>query len=246
MLKLYYLPFASFCHKALIALYEKEIDFEPVFIDLGDPEHRARLASVWPMMKFPVLRDEAAVRIIPESSLIIEYLDEIAPNRARMIPENPKAALQARLWDRFFDGFVSVNVTKIVTDRFRTEGQGDSQGVAQAEATIRQALGLFEREIAGREWAIGNQFSLADCAAAPALFYAGLIVPLDGFPEVRAYFERLLARPSFARVVEEARPYRPLMPLPWPHAPAAVKRSRGRQIPPRISRLRFAGGAPVH
>ncbi len=216
MLKLYYHPFASFCHKALIALYEKELAFQPVFIDLGDPEHRARLASVWPMMKFPVLRDEGAMRIIPESSLIIEYLDEIAPERAQMIPTDPKAALQARLWDRFFDGFVAVNVTKVVVDRFRPEDGRDAIGVEQAKATIRQALDLFEREIAGREWAIGNQFSLADCSAAPALFYAGTIVPLDGHPNVKAYFERLLARPSFARVVEEARPFRSLFPLPWP------------------------------
>ncbi len=216
MLKLYYNPFASFCHKALIALYEKDIAFQPVFIDLGNPEHRARLQSVWPMMKFPVLRDEAAVRIIPESSLIIEYLDEIAPDRARMIPEEPRAALQARMWDRFFDGFVATNVTKVVVDEFRQEGRRDPDGVAQAKAQIVQALGLFEREVAGREWAIGNAFSLADCAGAPALFYAGTIVPLDGYPHVQAYLERLLARPSFARVVEEARPYRHLFPLPWP------------------------------
>jgi glutathione S-transferase len=218
MLKLYYHPFASFCHKALIALYEKDLPFEPVFIDLSDPEHRARLASVWPMMKFPVLRDEAAMRIIPESSLIIEYLDEIAPERPRMIPSDSKGALQARLWDRFFDGFVSVNVTKTVVDEFRPEERRDHDGVAQAKATIRQALDLFEKEVAGREWAIGNQFSLADCSAAPALFYAGTIVPMDEYPNVRGYFERLLARPSFARVVEEARPYRHLFPLPWPES----------------------------
>ena len=216
MLKLYYHPFASFCQKALIALYEKEVPFEPVHIDLGDPEHRARLASVWPMLKFPVLRDETAARIIPESSLIIEYLDRIAPYRAPMIPEDPTAALQARLWDRFFDGFIANNVTKVVGDRLRPDDQRDPHGVAQAEAAMRQALQLFEREIAGREWAIGNQFGLADCAAAPALFYVGTIVPLEGYPQVKDYFERLLARPSFARVVEEARPFRALFPLPWP------------------------------
>ena len=216
MLKLYYHPFASFCQKALIALYEKELSFQPVFIDLGDPEHRARLASVWPMMKFPVLRDEAAVRIIPESSLIIEYLDEIAADSARMIPEDPRAALQARLWDRFFDGFVAAHVTTIVLDQLRPEDRRDREGVAQAEATIRQALELFDREVAGREWAIGNQFSLSDCSAAPALFYAGTIVPLTGYSNIKIYFDRLMARSSFARVVEEARPYRHLFPLPWP------------------------------
>jgi glutathione S-transferase len=216
MLKLYYHPFASFCHKALIALHEKELAFEPVLIDLGDPEHRARLKSVWPMMKFPVLRDETVARIIPESSLIIEYLDEITPDRERLVPDDPKAALQARLWDRFFDNFIAVNVTKFVIDRLRPEERRDPDGVAQAKETIVRALNLFEREIAGRQWAIGDRFSLADCAAAPSLFYAGTIVPLDGTPHVQGYFERLLARPSFARVVEEARPYRHLFPLPWP------------------------------
>jgi glutathione S-transferase len=168
------------------------------------------------MMKFPVLRDERVARIIPESSLIIEYLDEITPGRERLVPEDSRAALQARLWDRFFDNFIAVNVTKFVVDRLRPEERRDPDGVAQARATIIQALELFEREIAGREWAIGNRFSLADCAAAPALFYAGTIVPLGGYPDVKAYLERLLARPSFARVVAEARPHRHLFPLPWP------------------------------
>ena len=163
-----------------------------------------------------MLRDEGAGRIVPESSLIIEYLDRLVPDRARMIPEDPNAALQARLWDRFFDNFVAANVTKVVVDRFRAEGDNDPTGVAQATAAIAQALDLFEREVAGREWAIGNQFSLADCAAAPALFYAGTIVPLDTYPHVGAYYQRLLARPSFGRVVQEARPYRDLFPLPWP------------------------------
>jgi glutathione S-transferase len=216
VLKLYYHPFASFCQKALIALYEKDLAFEPVLIDLGDPEHRARLQSVWPMMKFPVLRDEKAARIIPESSIIIEYLDEITPTQEPLIPDDGRSALQARMWDRFFDGFVAANVTKTVVDRLRPEGRTDPDGVAQAKATMVQALDLFEREIAGREWAIGNRFSLADCAAAPALFYAGTIVPLSGYPHIEEYYGRLLARPSFARVVAEARPYRHLFPLPWP------------------------------
>jgi glutathione S-transferase len=120
------------------------------------------------------------------------------------------------MWDRFFDGFVAVNVTKIVTDSFRGEGRHDPDGVTQAEATIRRAFDLLNKEMVGREWAIGDQFGLADCAAAPALFYAGTIVPLYEYPNVKAYYERLLARPSFARVVEEARPYRHLFPLPWP------------------------------
>jgi glutathione S-transferase len=217
MLRLYYHPFASFCQKALIAFYEKQVPFEPVLIDLGDEEQRALLRSVWPMTKFPVLEDPATGRTYPESSVIIEYLDGYAPE-PRMIPPNPEEALRARIWDRFFDGFVALNVTKVVTDRLRPEGRKDPDGVAQAEATIRAAYDLFEEEIGDRMWAAGQAFSLADCSAAPALFYAGIIVPRDDHPRLDAYYKRLLARPSFARAVEEARPYRPLLPLPWPES----------------------------
>lgn len=216
MLKLYYHPFASFCQKALIALYEKELPFEPVFIDLGDPQHRERLSSVWPMMKFPVLEDEANGLVLPESSVIIEYLDQYAPGTGRLIPEDPLEALQARIWDRFFDNFVAFNVTKVAVDALRPDGRTDPEGVAQAEAAISQAYDLFERELGSREWAAGDAFSLADCAAAPALFYAGTIVPQNGHPRLSAYFDRLLARPSFQRVVKEALPYRSLFPLEWP------------------------------
>ena len=213
-MKLYYHPFASFCQKVLIALYEKNVAFERVPIDLGDPGQRERLKAVWPMAKFPVLVDGDLT--IPESSVIIEYLDRIAPDTGRMIPADPDAALQARIWDRFFDGFVAVNVTRIVIDRFRPEGQADPLGVAEAEKTIRRAYDLFEAELDGREWAVGDAFGLVECAAAPTLFYAGTIVPTDGHPKLSAYYQRLLARPSFARVVEEARPHRHLYPLPWP------------------------------
>ena len=216
MLRLYYHPFASFCHKALIAFYEKGVPFEPVFMDLGNAEDRERLRAVWPMMKFPVLEDPESGRTWPESSVIIEYLDHHAPDTPRMVPKDPEEALQARIWDRFFDNFIAVNVTKIVVDRFRPKGRTDPEGVEQAEATIRASYDLFEQEIGGRTWAAGEAFTLADCSAAPALFYAGIIVPRDDHPQLDAYYRRLFDRPSFRRVVEEARPYRPLLPLPWP------------------------------
>ena len=216
MLRLYYHPFASFCQKALIAFYEKEVPFEPVPIDLGDPEDRARLAAVWPMMKFPVLEDEASGQTWPESSVIIEYLDLQAPDTARLVPSHPEEALRVRIWDRFFDNFIAMNVTKVVVDRLRPEGRADPEGVEQAKAAIRASYDLFEEEIGERTWAAGQAFSLADCSAAPALFYAGVIVPRNRHPRLNAYYERLAARPSFGRVVEEARPYRPLLPLPWP------------------------------
>jgi glutathione S-transferase len=216
MLKLYYHPFASFCQKVLIALYEKDLPFEPVFIDLGDPQHRERLGAVWPMMKFPVLEDEAKGLVLPESSVIIEYLDQQAPDTRSLIPADPLEALKVRVWDRFFDNFVAFNVTKIVVNSLRPDGRKDPEGVAQAEDAIRQAYDFFERELGNREWAAGDRFSLADCSAAPALFYAGTIVPQDRHLGLSAYFRRVLARPSFRRVVEEARLYRSLFPLEWP------------------------------
>jgi len=214
MLKLYFHPFASFCQKVLIAFYEKGLGFEPVPIDLGNPDERERLLVVWPMGKFPVVVDEARGLTIPESSAIIEYVDPLA--EPRLVPEDRAEATRARVWDRFFDGFVSMNVTRIVVDRLRPEGQGDPFGVAESKATIGSAYDLLEKEIAGRSWAAGERFTLADCSAAPALFYAGACVPMEGHPALAAYLERLLARPSVARVVEEARPYRGLFPLPWP------------------------------
>jgi glutathione S-transferase len=217
MLRLYYHPFASFCQKVLIALYEKDLPFEPVLIDLGDEEDRARLRAVWPMMKFPVIEDEEG-RIWAESSVIVEYLDARAPHSRPLVPSDAEAALRTRMWDRFFDNFVAMNVTKVVVDRLRPEGRKDPDGVEQAKATIGAAYDLLEAEIGGRAFAAGDAFSLADCAAAPALFYAAIIVPRDRHPALDAYYRRLAERPSFRRVVEEARPYRPLLPLPWPES----------------------------
>lgn len=214
-LKLYYHPFASFCQKALIALYEKEVAFEPVLVDLGDPPSAAMLKSIWPIRKFPVLVDEASGLTLPESSVIIEYLDGLFPDGARLVPQDSERAVEARLWDRIFDQYVALNVTKIVVDRLRPAGSKDAIGVADAQAQMRTVYGLIEEQVAGKSWAIGDEFSLADCAAAPALFYANLVLPFqESHPAAAAYLQRLIERPSFARVIEEARPYRPLFPIP--------------------------------
>jgi glutathione S-transferase len=216
MLRLYYHPFASYCHKVLIALYEKDLPFEPVLINLGDPDDRERLRSVWPMMKFPVLEDTESGRIWPESSVIIELLDGYAPETPRMVPTDREQALRARISDRFFDNFIADHVTKCVVDSMRPEGRKDPEGVNQAKAAIRAAYDHVDADIGEGPWGAGEAFTLADCSAAPALFYAGLILPRDDHPRLDAYYKRLRARPSFKRVVEEARPYRQLMPLPWP------------------------------
>jgi glutathione S-transferase len=212
-LKLYYHPFASFCQKVLIAFYENAIAFEPEMVDLGDPESRAAFAAVWPLAKFPVLRDEARGLTIPESTSIIEYLDQHRSGPVALIPAEPEAALQARLWDRFHDNYIQHPMQKIVADRLRLPERRDPQGVAEARALLDTAYGILESEMAAKTWAAGEDFTLADCAAAPGLYYADLVHPFsEAHPHLERYFQRLMARPSFARVVEEAKPYRHLFP----------------------------------
>ena len=215
-LRLYYHPFSSFCQKVLIALYERDVPFEPVNVDLGDTEQRAALERLWPLAKFPVLRDETRDVTVPESSLIIAYLDDVHPGPPPMVPADREMALQVHIWDRFFDNYVMVPMQKAVADNFRPEGSRDPFGVDEAKAQLAKSYAIAESGLAdGRNWIAGD-FSLADCAAAPSLFYANIIAPFAGHAKLEAYYARLLARPSFARAVDEARPYRGFFPLPWP------------------------------
>ena len=209
-LTLYYHPLASFCHKVLIALYENGIDFEPRIIDLGDDADRAELQAIWPIGKFPVIRDHDRKRDVPETSIIIEYLDRYFAGERKLIPSEWEDALDVRLWDRFFDNYVQGPMQQIVSDRLR-RAQGDLTNERSALAT---AYGLIDSRMASRDWVAGQGFSMADCAAAPALFYASTLEP---FPNqcvhLKAYFERLMERPSVRRVFEEAKPYFPLYPF---------------------------------
>ncbi|MET0581142.1 MAG: glutathione S-transferase family protein [Pseudoxanthomonas sp.] len=212
-LVLHYHPLSSFCHKALIALYENEVAFVPRLVDLGDAGQRAEFLRLWPIGKFPVLQDEGRGLTIPESSIIIEYLDRHHPGKAKLIPEEPELAREIRFLDRFFDLYVHLPMQEIVGDRLRPEGSHDPHGVQHARSTMRTALGRFERDIADRSWAAGASFSLADCSAAPALFYANKVMPLaEDFPQVDAYLRRLMERPSYARVLSEAQPYFSMFP----------------------------------
>jgi glutathione S-transferase len=207
-LKLYMHPLASFCQKVLIALYENATPFEPQIVNLGDAAEREALAKLWPIAKFPVLRDEARGRTVAESSIIIEYLALHFPGRVALVPADPDAALPVRLQDRFFDLYVHHQMQTIVLDRLRPAGQGDAFGVSQARAQLRTSYDIIERDMESRTWATGDRFTMADCAAAPALFYANEVQPFgESHPATTAYFGRLVARPSFARVVEEAKPY---------------------------------------
>lgn len=209
-LTLWYHPFASFCMKALIALYESGAPFDPVIVDLGDEASRNAFLAVWPIGKFPVIRAAGSGEMIPESTIIIEYLAERYP-QALLIPTEPAAAREVRLWDRFFDNYVHVPMQKIVADRLRGREARDPQGVAEARAQMRKAFGLLETRLAEREWAAGG-FSMADCAAAPALHYAWKVEPWQDRPALSAYFARLNARPSVARVFAEAQPYAHFFP----------------------------------
>jgi glutathione S-transferase len=212
-LTLHYHPLASFCHKVLIALYENETPFEPHIVDLGDANARAAFSALWPIAKMPVLVDARRGQTWAESSIIIEYLATHYPGRTALLPGDAGAALEARALDRFYDLYVSEPMSKIVTDMIRPEGQRDALGVEQARALLTTAYGMIERQMAGRRWALGDELSLADCAAAPALYYAHQVLPLGGEHSVAlAYRERLMARPSFVRVLAEAEPYLALFP----------------------------------
>ncbi len=198
MIELYLHPLASYCWKVLLAFYETGIPFSARVIDLGDPAQRAELAAVWPMTKFPVLRDHARGEIVPESSIIVEYLARHYPAAAPLVPGD----LDVRARDRFLDQYVHDPMGRIVRDRIRP---GDRAAVAADEQTIRTAYEIVET------WPERADFTLADCAAAPALFYADQLVPIE-LPRTRAYLERLLARPSMVRVRREAEPYWHLFP----------------------------------
>ena len=213
-LKLYFHPLASFCWKALVALYENGTPFEPEIVDLGNANSRAAFAKVWPLTKFPVLRDKARRQTVAEATVIIEYLDVFHPGATRFIPADRDAAWKTRMWDRFFDFYIHEPMQKLVADRMRPEGGKDPLGVEQATALIRNAYAIVDDEIGSSTWAMGNSFSLVDCAAAPALSYATTLVPFDGtHNNLPGYLDRLIERPSFARVLKEAEPCFPLYPV---------------------------------
>jgi len=204
---LHYHPLSSFCWKALIALYEKEIAFEPQIVNPGDPQSWARFAALWPLAKMPVLEDRARGAVVPETSIIIDYL-EGHYGGVQLIPDDPDEAREVRLWDRIYDNYVQHPMQRIVADRLRPAGQRDPYGVAEARAALATGMAVVEKQVAGKAWAVGEGFAMADCAAAPALFYANKVMPLDGvYPEALALLERLKARPSFARVLDEAAPF---------------------------------------
>lgn len=206
-LRLYYHPLSSFCWKALIGFHEKGVAFEGQIVNFMDPEQDAAFRKLWPIRKFPVLKDEADDRLVPESSIILEYIDQKFPSGTRLIPADPTRAREMRLRDRFFDLHVHMPMQKVVTDRLRPEGSHDPFGVDEAKNLIETSYGMLEQEMASRTWVMGEDFTMADCAAAPALFYAEMAVPFGAHRNVAGYLARLKERPSVARVIQEAEPY---------------------------------------
>lgn len=212
-LTLYSHPFSSYCQKVLTALWENEVDF--TYRNLEDAGAGDELKALWPLGRFPVLVD--AGRTIIESSVIIEHLDVKHRGPVRMIPDDPDAALEVRFMDRFFDNYVMTAMQKPVAEALRTEGARKELAMVEAREALDAAYAWLEQRLDGRTWAAGESFTMADCAAAPSLFYADWVHQIgDAFPRLRAYRTRLLARPSFARAVEEARPYRAYFPLGAP------------------------------
>jgi glutathione S-transferase len=208
-------PFAAYCWKPLIALCEREVPFERHFV--GGEEDRAELAKLWPPASIPVLSDDEAGETVPDSTTIVEYLDSFG-DAPPLVPSEPAAARTARLWGRVIDGQVMTPMQKIVADALRPEGDRDPFGVAEAHAGLDASYELLDSRLAGETWLAGSAFTLADCAAAPALHYAYVVNRWNeaGFPSLTRYFTTLMARPSVARVVDEARKYRDLFPLGWP------------------------------
>jgi len=212
-LTLYSHPFSSYCQKVLIALWENDIPF--TYRHLEQQGAGEELVALWPVGRFPVLVDDG--RTIAESSIIIEHLDLRHPGPVRLLPRDPDAALEVRFMDRFFDNYVMSAMQKPVAEALRSEGGRKEEAMAEARRALDIAYAWLEQRLSGRTWAAGDSFTMADCAAAPSLFYADWVHQIGpDFPGLRNYRSRLLARPSFARAVDEARPYRPNFPLGAP------------------------------
>jgi glutathione S-transferase len=202
-------PLSSYCWKVLIALYENDTPFTfRQLVNLGDPAEREAFAALWPMAKMPVLEDRARGEVVAETTIVVDYLDAHYPGPVRFVPGDSERARDVRFRDRVYDLYVQGPMQKIVGDRLRPEGQKDPFGVAEARTLLATALAMVERQIADKGWAAGDDFTLADCAALPALYYADKVAPFGGaYPNASALLERLKARPSVARVLAEAAPY---------------------------------------
>jgi glutathione S-transferase len=205
-------PLSSYCHKALIAFYENDIPFEAKLLD--DASVAGEFKKMWPIGRFPVLRDESREAMVPESSIIIEYLGLHYPGKVKLVPDDPDLARKVRMRDRFFDNYMHTPMQRYAFDQLRPENKRDAYGVEEAKAMYRTALDMVETAMAGSTWAMGGEFTMADCAAAPPLFYGNRFYGSfrSTHKNAAAYLDRLMARPSYARVLKEAEPYMHMLP----------------------------------
>jgi len=212
-LSLYAHPFSSYCQKVQIAFYENAVPFTYRLLGPEDPAAMEERQALWPLGRFPVVVDDGVT--VVESSIIIEHLQLFHPGPVKLLPDDPKAALKVRFLDRFFDNYVMTPMQVPVFEAIRPDG-GRKEAMAEAAVALDTAYQWLEEHLAG-PWAAGEDFTMADCAAAASLFYADWVRPIgEAYPKVRAYRARLLARPSIGRCVEEGRPYRHFFPLGAP------------------------------
>ncbi len=208
-------PLSSYCQKVLLGLRENGVAFDYRKIEFGDAAHGAELERLWPMKRIPVLVENGAP--IVESSIILEHVDRAYPGQTKLIPADPAMALEARFMDRVFDCYVMTPMQAVVFEALRPADARDPFGVAKARKELDTIYAWLDAKLDGREWAAGPAFTIADCAAAPSLFYADWTQPIPAmYARLKAYRARLLARPAFAQIVDEARPYRQFFPLGAP------------------------------
>lgn len=212
-LTLYGHPFSSYCQKVFIAFYVNETPFDLRILE--DKVALAEFSALWPLKRMPALVD--GDKTVVESTVIIEYIDVHHGGRVRLVPEDPAAALDVRMLDRFFDNYIMTPMQKIVLNQLRPVEARDGHGVEEARGMLDTAYGWLEAHLTGRRWAAGRDFTLADCAAAPSLFYADWTHEIaPHFPQVRAYRARLLEHPAVKQAVDGGRPYRSYFPLGAP------------------------------
>jgi glutathione S-transferase len=207
-LTLHYHPLSSFCWKVLIGLYENDTPFAAKVVDLGDEADRAAFYALWPVGKFPVIEDRARGELVPESSAVLDYLDRYYPGPTRFTPADPDLAWRVRLWDRVIDNHIHHPMQRVVANRIRPADRKDPLGYAEARAHIVKGYTALEAALEGRTWLSGDDFGLVECAAFPALHYGDKVQPIgEEHRRVRAYLERLTARPSVQKVLEQAAPF---------------------------------------
>ncbi|MBK4216244.1 glutathione S-transferase family protein [Paracoccus caeni] len=212
-LTLYGHPLAAYCHKVLVALYENGTDFTFRHVDPSQQSERDLMLTLTPMGKMPALEDQARGETLAESSILIEYLDRHHPGPHPLLPRDPDKALTARLWDRFCDIHIANTMQQIVDARLFMAKEAEAYVTPYTTSQLDRAYRAADRQLQDRDWLAGD-FSIADCAAVPALFYAGILHPFDAHPNLSAYFERLLTRPSVIRVLDEAKPWLVYFPFP--------------------------------